>query len=151
MARRPKAASDNQNVCPVSTGLPFPLTHSEERIVAELLVTGELREAGFRSRVTAADFLAQQLVSNATQFIDYLQHELFPQEMLLRQRRAERLQPLQGKALRAHFDQSLETPTLTLQARIRSEAEFEDTLRRLQRFNFAEWLRHCEEERADAD
>ena len=151
MARRPRAASDEQSDRPVVTGLPFASTHSEERIIAELLLTGEVREAGFRSRVMAPDFLEQQLVSTAAQFIDYLQHELFPQEMLLCQRRSEKLQPLQGRALRAHFDQSLETPTLTLQARIRNQAEFEDTLRRLQNFSFADWVLHCEEERADAD
>ncbi|GAB4432919.1 MAG: hypothetical protein OHK0011_15860 [Turneriella sp.] len=151
MARRPKAASDDERDRPVGTGLPFAMTHSEERIIAELLVTGEVREAGFKTRVMAPDFLTQQLISSAAQFIDYLQHELFPQEMLLRQRRAEKLQSLQGKALRVHFDQSLETPTLILQARIRNQAEFEDTLRRLQRFSFTDWQRHCEKERADAD
>ncbi|MFZ5628305.1 MAG: hypothetical protein ACOY5B_04195 [Spirochaetota bacterium] len=151
MPRAPKAAADDQKGRPAGRRLPFPLTHSEERIVTELLATGELREHGFGSRVTAADFLSSQLITNGVQFIDFLQHELFPQEMLLRQRRSEYLQPLQGKVLRAHFDQSLETPTLTLQARIRNQAEFEDTLRRLQRFSFIEWQRHCEQERADAD
>jgi hypothetical protein len=71
--------------------------------------------------------------------------------MQLRQRRAEKLQPLQGRVLRAHFDTSLETPTLILQARIRNQADFDDTLRRLQSFSFEEWQRHCDEERADAD
>jgi hypothetical protein len=151
MARRPKSASDHQSDRPVGAELPFALTHSQERIISELLLTGEIREPGFKDRVTAPEFLAQQLVSTAAQYIDYLQHELFPQEMLLCQRRAEKLQPLQGKALRAHFDQSLETPILTLQARIRNQADFDDTLRRLQRFSFDDWQRHCEQERADAD
>lgn len=151
MARRPKVASDDPGGQRIAVILPFALTHSEQRIVAELLATGELREAGFKARVTAAEFLSAQLVTNAAQFIDYLQHELFPQEMLLRQRRSEQLQPLQGKALRVHFDQNLETPTLILQARIRNEAEFEDTLRRLQHFSFADWQRHCDQERVDAD
>lgn len=151
MPLTPKAASDKPAERRNAPVLPFAATHSEERIISELLVTGELREQGFRMRVTAADFLVQQLISNAAQFIDFLQHELFPQEMLLRQRRTEQLQALQGKVLRVHFDQTLETPTLTLQARIRNQAEFEDTLRRLQRFSFADWQRHCEQERTDAD
>ncbi len=151
MARTPKAASGMKREAAAGQHLPFAATHSEQRIVSELLATGELREAGFSDRVTATTFLAKQMITSAAQFIDYLQHELFPQEMLLRQRRAEQLQQLQGMALRVHFDQSLETPTLTLQARIRSEAEYDDTVRRLQRFSFADWQRHCEQERADAD
>lgn len=151
MARTPKETSGKPAERRKAPDLPFAATHSEQRIIAELLATGELRELGFTARVTAADFLARQLISDAEQFIDYLLHELFPQEMLLVQRRTEHLQPLQGTVLRVHFDQTLETPTLTLQARIRNVAEFEDTLRRLQRFSFADWERHCEQERTDAD
>jgi hypothetical protein len=149
--RSAKPASGRSEADPAISSLPFRLTHSEERIIAELLAMGELRDTGFKQRVTSKEFLAQHLVTSAAEFIEYLQHELFPQEMQLRRRRAELLQPLQGKALRAHFDQSLETPTLLLQARIHNQAEYDDTLRRLQRFSFTDWQRHCEQERADAD
>jgi hypothetical protein len=151
MVRRPKSASDHQSDRQLVADLPFAMTHSEARIVSELLATGSLREAGFTERVTSHDFLAERRIHTAAHFIEYLQHELFPQEMKLRQRRAEKLQPLQGRVLRAHFDTSLETPTLILQARIRNQADFDDTLRRLQSFSFEEWQRHCDEERADAD
>jgi hypothetical protein len=149
--RSAKPASGCSETEQAIISLPFRLTHSEERIIAELLAMGELRDTGFKQRVTSKEFLAQHLVTSAAEFIEYLQHELFPQEMQLRRRRAELLQPLQGKALRAHFDQSLETPTLLLQARIHNEAEFADTLQRLMCFSFADWQRHCEQERADAD
>ncbi len=147
----PKPASDDRDKRSETALLPFSQTHSEKRIIAELLATGEIREEGFTDRVTDAAFLSQQMITNAAQYIEFLQHELFPQEMQLKQRRAEKLRELQGNVLRVHFDQTLETSTLTLQARIRNAAEFADTLRRLQRFSFAEWQRHCEEERADAD
>lgn len=150
MSRTPKTESDGhdrQSAVP----LPFTATHSQRRILTELLSTGELRETGFAGRVASADFLRAQMISNSAQLIEFLQHELFPQEMQLRARREERLQTLQGRAMRVHYDQSLETPTLIVQARIHTQADFQDTLQRLQDFGFAEWQRQCDQERADED
>lgn len=131
--------------------LPFHTTHSERRIIQELIAIGELRESGFAARAITPDFLSAEKIHSAQKLIEHLEEILFPQEVKLRQKRAALLQDLNGGVLRVHFDNSLETATLTLQARVQNAAEFDDLLRRLQRFDFAAWQEHCASERADAD
>lgn len=143
MAQPPKPASDGL--------MPFRATQSEQRIIRDLLATGEVRRPGYSAQVTEPAFLEGQLVQSAAVFIDWLKNDLFPQETQLRSRRAELLHELNGGPLRAHFDQNLETATLTLQAKIRSKEEYQALLNRLKAFDFAAWQKHCEAERTDAD
>lgn len=143
MERQPKPSSVER--------LPFRTTLSEQRIIGDLLGIGGLREPGFAARVTTAAFLRSQLIDTAAVFIEWLRHELFPQEAQLRERRTELLREVNGGPLRVHFDQSLETATLTLQAKIRSNEEYQALLHRLKSFDFAAWQNHCDTERTDAD
>lgn len=131
--------------------LPFHTTHSEERLIADLLRTGEIRQPGFRKNMTEPEYLKRQAISTAAQFIAHLEVILFPQEMALRQKRQKKLAPLNCSFLRTHSDASLETATLTLQAKIRNAEEYSELLRRLTQFDFAEWQKYCESERCNAD
>lgn len=139
------------NLNPPKLVLPFHSTHSERKIISELIEIGERRESGFGTRVMTPEFFTARRIRTATELIRQLEHLLFPQEMQLRQKRADFLKRLNGGMLRVHFDSSLETAALTIQARVQSAAEFDDLVRRLQSFNFTDWQRHCESERADAD
>jgi hypothetical protein len=133
--------------------LPFHTTESEKRIIRELLVTFELRnlEKGASLIDINSKALTDGRINTATKFIAYLKENLFPTETKLIQKRGDFLKPLQADALRVHFDQTLETATLALNAKIRNAVEYRLLLEKLNAFDFEAWVRHCETERSDAD
>jgi hypothetical protein len=129
---------------------PFHVTQSEARIMRELLAIVALR-GDEAAEWQNEDFLTSRSITTAAGCIEALREDLFPEETKLRKKRAEFLKPLNGSPMRAHFDQSLETATLTLHAQVQSKLDYENLLKRLQAFNFDEWQAHCDRERIDAD
>lgn len=129
---------------------PFHTTQSELRILAELLsiVTVRGKDA---TDWQNEDFLISRNIKTAADCIEALREELFPEETRLRRERAEFLKPLNGGAVRAHFDQSLETAALTIHAQVQNKADYDNLLARLQAFSFEEWQARCNSERVDAD
>jgi recombinational DNA repair ATPase RecF len=131
---------------------PFHATQSEQRILRDLIAVAAVRQKA----VADADF-AKALISrlgpvtDAAHAIAALQQQLFPLETQLRQRRAELLQPLQTRASRTHFDQTLETAEIGMTVKIRNAEDFAALKAAIVKFDFAAWQHHCESERSDAD
>lgn len=90
-------------------------------------------------------------VTDAAHAIAALQQQLFPHETQLRQRRAEVLQPLQTRASRTHFDQTLETDEIGMTVKIRNAEDYAAFKTALLNFDYSAWQRLCEGERVDAD
>ena len=131
---------------------PFHVTQSERRILHELIAVAALREK------TEADYdFAGALIARLGSAIDAaaaiaaLQQMLFPCEALLRKKRADLLLPLQTRASRTHFDQSLETDEIGMTVKIRNAEDFSALKAAIGNFDYAVWQRHCEGERSDAD
>jgi hypothetical protein len=120
----------------------FHTTASEKRI---------LRELGEVARIRGVQLPDAGVFSGAAECISRLNEILFPQESRLLAERERLLKPLNSGPLRVHFDRSLESPALTLQAKVRDAADYAALLGRLGAFDFETWARHCEEERSDAD
>ncbi|MBX3720406.1 MAG: hypothetical protein KF713_01080 [Turneriella sp.] len=124
--------------------LPFHATESEKRIIRELTQTANLRENG--QALTAIDG-----ASTAAIYIAQLRARLFPAETRLAAERTRLLKPLQTDFMRTSFDQTLETATLGINAKIRTAEEFRSFAEKIGSFDFEAWSRHCDNERADAD
>ncbi len=129
---------------------PFHTTQSELRILSELLAIMTLRGKD-RAAWQNEDFLTSRSIGTAAACIEALREELFPEETRLRRERTEFLKPLNGGAVRAHFDQSLETAALTIQAQVHNKADYDNLVARLQAFSFDAWQARCNSERVDAD
>lgn len=124
--------------------LPFHATESEKRIIRELRQTAALREnADALTPIDGAE--------TAAAYIAQLRARLFPEEARLAEERVRLLKPLQTDFMRASFDQSLETATLTINVKIRTITEYRTLVEKIGRFDFAAWSQHCDAERADAD
>lgn len=121
---------------------PFHTTESEKRILGELLQIASLR---------GEKLTPEALGENAALAITNLKERLFPAETRIALEREKLLKNLQGNSLRTHFDQTLETATLTINAKIRTAAEYRAFLEKLSAFDFEAWSRHCDSERSDAD
>ena len=113
--------------------------------------------AAVRQKTEADGGFAATLISrfgpltDAAAAIAALQRQLFPHETQLRQRRAEMLQPLQTRASRAHFDQTLETSEIGMTVKIRNAEDFAALKTAIAGFDYTAWQLHCEGERIDAD
>jgi len=129
---------------------PFRATQSEQRIIKELLSVATLR-GGDISQWQNADFLNSRGITTAAASIEALREDLFPEEAKLRRNRADSLKKLSGGPVRAHFDQTLESSTLTIHAQIHNKADYESLLKRLQAFDYDQWQDLCNNERIDAD
>lgn len=131
---------------------PFHATQSEQRILRDLITVAAIRQ----KTEADADFAKALItrlgpVTDAAHAIAALRQQLFPHETQLRQRRAEILQPLQTRASRTHFDQTLETDEIGMTVKIRNAEDFAALKAAIAGFDFAAWQRHCEGERSDAD
>ncbi len=124
--------------------LPFHTTESEKRIIRELLQVAALRK-------NADGLTVAQAGDTATAYIARLKTNLFPLETAIAAERTRLLKTLQTDFMRAQFDQTLETAALTFNAKIRTSAEYHLLVDKLNAFDFETWLKHCENERADAD
>ncbi|MBS0619060.1 MAG: hypothetical protein JSR44_12785 [Spirochaetes bacterium] len=131
--------------------LPFRATESERRILGELYEIARLREGAVSAALYQKEILMRANIASSEGLIAYLQRILFPQEAAVRAARAERLQALQTATMRAHFDSSLETSTLTLQIKIKTAKEYAAMLSALTIFDFVAWQETCAGERSDAD
>ncbi len=131
--------------------IPLRATQSEARILDELLSIAALRGNDSQSKWTDAAFLKASGIETAEACIQAMRAELFPHETALRARRVEALRSINGGPVRTHFDNTLETAALTVHAQIKSKADYENLLARLQSFDFSEWQHLCESERIDAD
>lgn len=125
-----------------SDQLPFHATESEKRIIREL--------AGIAAR-RSVTLPATGGFTSATDYITALKTLLFPNETRIAAERTRLLKPLQADGTRAHFDATLETPALTIHAKIRNAEEYAKLIERLKTFDFEAWSRQCDAERADAD
>lgn len=134
-----------------SCAIPLRVTQSEARILNELLSIATLRAAGSREKWIDSDYLKSVGIESAEACIGAMRAELFPLETALRKNRTTALRALNGGSLRTHFDNTLETASLTIHAQIKSKADFDNLVTRLQSFEFSEWQRLCDGERIDAD
>lgn len=131
---------------------PFHATQSEQRILRDLICVAANREKKEADEQFAANIFAQLgAATDASAAISALQQQLFPREAELRQKRAEFLHPLQSRASRVHFDQTLETDEIGMAVKIRSAEDFAALKKAIGNFDYAAWQRHCEGERIDAD
>lgn len=121
---------------------PFHVTTSERRIIGDLLAIAQRRSVLLPDPATA---------QSARMYIQILEHALFPELAALRERRVTLLQPLQAEAVRAHFDMTLESSVVTLNAKIRSGEELRSLVEKLRSFDFEAWQNHCDSERMHAD
>lgn len=123
---------------------PFHTTQSEKRILAELHQITHLRQAH--------EVFAQALkAESAAAAISLLEQQLFPAEAELRRQRHKLLAPLNHAPLRAHFDHTLETAEIVLNAKILNQKDFERVKEAINGFDILTWLKHCEAERTNAD
>ena len=123
--------------------LPFHATESEKRIIRELRQTAALR--------ANTSLMATDGFTSAEAYITKLRENLFPMETRLAAERARLLKPLQNDFMRASFDQTLETATVSLAVKIRTAEEYRRFTDNIAAFDFDAWSRHCDAERADAD
>lgn len=131
---------------------PFHATQSEQRILRDLIGIAAIREQKEADEKFATSLLARLgSATDANAAISSLQQRLFPHEAKLRQRRAEFLHPLQSRASRVHFDQTLETDEIGIAVKIRNAEDFAALKRAIDNFDYAAWQRHCEGERINAD
>lgn len=100
--------------------------------------------------MTKEDCVAQETDTAAT-YIARLKAKLFPEETRLAAERTKLLQDLQTSFAKFHFDQDLETATITIQAKIGNDTEYRELLDRLHKFDFSAWQEHCTNERSHAD
>lgn len=135
-----------------SIRFPFHATQSEQRILRDLVGVAALREKKEADEHFAASLLSQlDSAADASAAISALQQQLFPHEAELRQKRAEFLHPLQNRASRVHFDQTLETDEIGIAVKIRNAEDFAALKKAIDNFDYSAWQRHCEGERIDAD
>lgn len=131
---------------------PFHATQSEQRILRDLIGVAALREKKEADEQFGARLFSQLgSATDASAAISALQQQLFPREAELRQKRAEILHPLQNRASRVHFDQTLETDEIGMAVKIRNAEDFAALKKAINNFDYAAWQRHCEGERIDAD
>jgi hypothetical protein len=132
--------------------LPFRATQSEQRIILDLLQTGKLRW-GFEWQSLRTDHtsLAEKQISDAAGLIRSLQTELFPEEARLKAARAKNLASLTNDKTKVIFDESLESDSIEIHARLTSGEDLQRLLKALSAFDFAQWQHQCETERMDAD
>lgn len=135
-----------------SLRFPFHTTQSEQRILGDLISIAAVRQKKMADADFAADYMLQfGELPDAAHAITALQRDLFPLETKLREKRAVLLQPLQTRASRTHFDQSLETDEIGMTVKIRNADDWAALKAALQGFDYTAWQRHCAGERVDAD
>jgi hypothetical protein len=131
--------------------IPLRATQSETRILHELLGISKLRAANSQDKWQDSDYLKSMGIETAAACIEAMRAELFPLETALRKRRAEALREINGGPVKSHFDNTLETASLTINAHIKNKSDYDTLLTKLQAFDFSAWQQHCESERIDAD